>query len=112
MFGLGKLDPKKMQAMMKQLGMKQEEVSAKRVVIESDDKNIVIENPQVSKIVMQGQETFQIMGEAREEPAEDNERIKEEDVNLIMEKTGKTDKEARKALEETGDIANAILKLS
>jgi len=106
--GIGKLDPKKMQAMMKQLGIKQEEIEANRVIIERDSGNIVIENPSVTKVDMQGNETWQIMGEAKEEEA----GISEEDVKLVMEKTGKSEKEARNALEETGDIAEAVIKLS
>ena len=36
----------------------------------------------------------------------------QDDVKLVMEQTGKSEKEARKALEETkGDIAEAIMKL-
>lgn len=109
MFGLGGgLDPKKMKAMMQKLGINQEEVSAKRVIIERDEGNIIIENPSVQKIKMQGQETWQIAGEAKEEEA----GIKEEDIKLVMEKTGKNKEEVCKALEETNDIAEAIVKLS
>ena len=108
MFGLGGMDPKKMQGMMKQLGIKQEEIDAKRVIIEkSDGGKIIIEEPSVAKITMQGQESWQISGKAKEE----EEGIREEDVKLVMEKTGKGEEEARKVLEETGDIAEAILKL-
>ena len=82
----GGIDPKKMQAMMKQMGIKQDEIDAMRVVIEKSDGNkIVIENPNVVKIMMQGQESWQITGEAREEDG----GVSEEDVRLIMEKTGK-----------------------
>ncbi|MEM4271765.1 MAG: nascent polypeptide-associated complex protein [Candidatus Pacearchaeota archaeon] len=110
MFGLGGgLNPAKMKAMMQKLGINQEEVSAKRVVIERDEGNIVIENPNIQKIKMQGQESWQITGEAREEEA----GIKEEDVALVAEKTGKSKKEAKEALEKTGgDIAEAIVELT
>ncbi|MDP3991889.1 MAG: hypothetical protein Q8P79_00045, partial [Nanoarchaeota archaeon] len=72
MFGLGGLgggglDPKKMQAVMKQLGMNQEEIDALRVIIEKEGGRIVIENPSVSRISMHGQESFQISGMVREE---------------------------------------------
>ena len=111
MFGLGGLDPKKMQGLMKQMGIKQDEVRAERVVIECSDRNIVIENPSVQKIVMQGKEMWQISGEAKEEAGEEG--VKEEDVKLVAEKTGKDEKEAEKALEEAeGDIAEAIAKLN
>ena len=108
--GLGGMDPKKMQGMMKQLGIKQEVIEdAKKVTIECDSKNIVIENPSVTKIEMQGQETWQIMGDVTEIEV----GISEEDVKLVIEKTEKSEEEVRKALEEVnGDIAEAIVKLS
>ncbi|MCH7568366.1 MAG: nascent polypeptide-associated complex protein [Nanoarchaeota archaeon] len=104
--GLGGMNPKKMQGMMKQLGIKQEEVEARRVVIERDEGNIIIENPNVVKIEMQGQESWQITGNVIEEVG-----ISEEDIKLVMEKTGKSEKEVRKILDETKDIAEAIVKL-
>ena len=107
--GMGGMDPKKMQAMMSKLGIKQESIDAKRVVIERlDESDIVIENPDVVKINMQGKESWQIVGDAKEEEA----GVSEADVKLVVEKTGKSEEEARKALEETDDIAKAILKLS
>lgn len=108
--GMGKVDPKKMQAMMRQMGINQEEIEADRVIIESEGKKIIINSPSVQKITMQGQESFQISGEVSEESAE---KFSEEDVNLVAQKTSKSEEEAREALEETnGDIAEAILKLS
>lgn len=111
MFGMPKIDPKKMQAMMKQMGIAQEEIDAERVVIEKkDNSKIVIENPSVQKIKMQGQESFQISGEAHEESAE---AFSDEDVKLVAEKAGKSEDEAKEALEKSnGDIAEAILKLN
>jgi len=107
----GGIDPKKMQAMMKQMGIKQEEIDALRVVIETADKNIIIEPANVQKVVMQGQESWQVTGEMREESKE--EEIKDEDIELVAEKTGKSIEDARKALESVnGDIAEAIVKLS
>lgn len=112
MFGLGGgLDPKKLQGMMKQLGINQEEIPATKVIIEKEGSRIIIENPNVQKINMKGSESWQISGEAKEESAKEG--IKEEDVALVAEKTGKSKKDAKKALEETnGDIAEAIVKLS
>ena len=107
---LGSFDPSKMKAVMKQLGIKQEEIEADRVIFECADKNIIIENPSVQKMTMQGKESWQIAGEAREESRE--EQIREEDVSMVAEKTGKSKDEARKALEEAkGDIAEAIMNL-
>ena len=106
--GMGNFDPKKMQAMMKQLGINQEEIEALRVIIEKADGRIIIENPSIQKIKMQGQESWQITGEAHEESA----GFSEEDVKLVMEKTGKSEDEVKEVLEETGDIAEAIVRLS
>jgi len=105
----GGLDPKKMQAMMKQLGMDQEEIEAQRVVIEKSDGNkVIIDNPSVTKITIKGQESFQISGDASEQTG-----ISESDIQTIMEKTGVSMKDAKKALESTnGDLAEAILNLS
>ncbi len=104
----GGIDPKKMQAMMKQMGIKQEEIEAVRVIIEKSDGKIVIEQPNVAKITMQGQESWQITGKAREESG-----ISDEDVRMVAGKTGKSESEAREALENAeGDIAQAIMALS
>ena len=105
------LDPKKMQAVMKQMGISQQEIDAIRVIIEKEDGNrLIIEPASVTKIKMQGQESFQIAGEVREEAGEIE--ISEEDIKTVMEKTGAKESDAKKALEETGDLAEAIMKLS
>lgn len=110
MFGLGGLDPKKMQAMMKQMGISQEEIPASKVIIEKPDSSkLIIESPSVIKIKMQGQESFQITGEVKEETPNE---ISGADISTIVEKTGCTKKQAREALEKTGDLAEAILELS
>lgn len=107
-----KLDAKKMQAVMKQMGIKQEDIDAERVIIETEDKTIIINNPSVTKINMQGQESFQITGDVSEEASEE-EGISEQDIKTIMEKTGCSEEKAEKALQEAdGDLAEAILSLS
>jgi len=104
----GNIDPKKMQAVMKQMGMSQEQIDSSRVIIEkTDGAKIMINNPSVTKIKMQGQESFQISGEISEEIG-----ISEDDVRTVMEKTGVDEEQARSALEKTGDLAEAILELS
>jgi alpha-NAC-related protein len=102
------MDPKKMQAAMKQMGISQEDISATKVIIEKDDGKIVIENPSVVKMKVQGQESFQISGDVKEE----SEEISEQDIKTVMEKTGTNEEEAKKTLEKTGDLAEAILELS
>lgn len=103
------LNPKKMQAMMKQIGMSQEEIDAAKVTIDKKDgSKIIIENPSVIKINMQGRDSFQVSGDISKETG-----ISEEDIKAVMEKTNTSEKEAKKALEDTqGDLAEAILKLN
>jgi len=94
---------------MKKLGMKQQEIPAKKVIIECDNKNIIIENPQVSRINAMGQDTIQIIGEIKEQPIQ---KFTEDDIKLVMEKTNKSYEECKKSLEKTGgDLSEAILQL-
>jgi len=105
------LNNKQIQAMMKQMGMSQEEIEASKVTIEkSDGTNIVIENPHVTKLNVKGQVSFQIIGDLKEEAGKP---FTEEDIKQVMEKTECTESQAKRALENAnGDIAEAILELS
>lgn len=102
---------KKLQGIMKQIGMKQEEIDAEKVIIEKKDgTKLIFKNPNIVKIEIQGQETYQISGEAIHESAKPE--ISEEDINTIIQQTGCTKEKAKEILEETkGDLAEAILKL-
>ena len=64
---LPNIDPRQMKHMMRQMGMNSEELEAVRVIIETNNKKIIVENPSVTKIVMQGKESFQISGQVLEE---------------------------------------------
>ena len=95
---MGGLNPKKMQSMMKQLGMSQDEIEAKRVIIEKEDgTKIVFENPSVTKMNIQGNDMFQITGDFREETQE-LESFSEEDVKTVMEKTRANEEDSKKLL--------------
>ena len=105
----GGMNPAKMQGMMKKMGISQTELPVKKVIFEMDDGNLVIDEPSVVKIMMQGQESYQVTGEAVEESGE---LFSEEDVALVVEKSGKSEDGVRAALEEAdGDIAAAIISL-
>lgn len=111
MFGRGGIDPKKIQKMMKQMGVKTEELEGvQRVVIELSDRELVIPDAQVQVTKMKGQKTYQVMGEAEEQELETE--IDEEDIEMVKEQAGVDEKTAKEALEETdGDIAQAIVNL-
>ena len=104
------LNNKQIQAMMKQMGMSQEQIDASRVIIEKkDDSKIIIENPIITKLNVKGDVSFQITGEIKEE----NISFNEQDIKQVMEKTECTKSQAERALENSnGDIAEAILGLS
>jgi nascent polypeptide-associated complex subunit alpha len=103
------MNPAKIQGMMKKMGISQTPLNVNRVVFEMDDGNLVIDEPSVLKVMMQGQETYQVSGEAREEGSES---FSDEDIAMVVEKTGKGVEEVRAALEENdGDIAEAIVGL-
>jgi nascent polypeptide-associated complex subunit alpha len=108
----GKVNPKKMKQMMKQMGMEMEEIEGvEKVVIYTPAGNYVFDNAQVVATTMQGVTTYQLSGDARFEAAVPE--IPDEDVALVASQTGVAEEAARKALVETrGDIAEAILKLS
>ncbi len=104
----GGMDPKKMQAMMRQMGIQSEDINANSVVIETESENIVIESPQVTKITMQGNVSFQVTGIVRKE-----EKTSSDDIKMVMEQAGCSEDEAKDALEKSsGDIAEAIVLLT
>lgn len=106
------MNPRDVQKAMKRLGIKQEEIDAEVVIIKTADKDIVIRNPQVSRVNMGGQETFQIAGEIEEAERSGKAEISDDDVATVVEQAGCTKEEALDALEESsGNLAEAILKL-
>ena len=112
MGGRNGMNPKKMQGMMKQLGIEMKDIeNAEQVIIKTTDGDIIIDNPSVSIMTAQGVDTYQINGNVRKEPKKLE--ILEEDVRLVCEQTGASEEAAKKALEEkNGDLAEAILSLS
>ena len=108
----GKINPRKMKQMMKQMGMEMEEIeNVEKVVIYTPAGNYVFDAAQVVATTMQGVTSYQITGDARFEEAIPE--IPDEDVALVTSQTGVAEEVARKALIETrGDIAEAILKLA
>jgi len=106
------MNPRKMEKMMKRMGIQQTEIEATEVIIKTPEKNIIITEPNVSKVNMMGQETFQVVGNIEEKPVSTEPEINEEDVKTVIEQTNVSKEEAEKAIkEEKGDLAAAILKL-
>jgi nascent polypeptide-associated complex subunit alpha len=115
----GRMNPKQMRAMMKRMGISQEDIEdVVEVVIRTRTKEIVFKDAAVTAMTVQGQKTYQVVGtpeerarKAEERPAEEG-GIPQEDIKLVMSQTGCSAAEAKKALEETdGAPAEAILKI-
>ena len=102
------MDMKNMAKMMKQMGIKNEEMDAAKVTIElKDGSRLIVFEPSVVKIEMQGQTSFQVSGKVAEEH-----EAAEDDIKMVMESAGCSREEAQNALRETGgDLAEAIIRL-
>lgn len=107
------INPNQMKRMMKKFGMKMDELDAQEVIIvRSDNTEIHVKNPQVVRMNVQGQDTFQITGDVEEGSREAKIEVDDEDIDMVVDQLGVTPEEARKALEEAeGDLAKAILDL-
>lgn len=106
------MNPRQMKQAMRKLGIQQQEIDAKEVIIRLEDKEIVISNPNVSKVNMMGQDTYQIVGEESERSLDSTPDINDDDIKTVMEQASVSKEEAVKAIEECkGDLAEAILKL-
>jgi len=106
------MNPRKVQQMMKQMGIQQVDVPATEVIIKGEDKDIIITNPSVQRVNMMGQDTFQISGEIHEQETSTTPEISEEDVTMVTEQTGVDSTTARDAIEQhNGDLAETILDL-
>ena len=106
------MNPKQMNQMMKKLGINVKEINnVVKVIIQTDSKEYIFDDAEVTIMNAQGQKTFQITGNPRIQARK--EEIPQADIDLIVEQTGKSVDDAKSALEKTkGDIAEAILLLT
>ena len=112
----GRMNPRETKRIMQRMGMNMKPVeNVEEVVIKTSSKQIVIAEPEVTILEVQGQKMFQIAGGQVTEKAPERKTgpaVGEEDVRLVADQTGKSLEEAKKALQESGgDLAKAILLL-
>ncbi|HDN62675.1 MAG TPA: nascent polypeptide-associated complex protein [Candidatus Bathyarchaeota archaeon] len=112
-----RLSPRAAKRMMKRMGLTFDRLEGvKEVVFKMEDKELVVENPEVSVLKVQGQEIFQVAGEVSERSLGEPEEAKsfpEEDIQLVAQQSGVSFEEAKAALMECdGDLAKAILLLT
>ncbi|MES0325967.1 MAG: nascent polypeptide-associated complex protein [Candidatus Bathyarchaeia archaeon] len=120
------MDSRRARRMMKQMGMNMDELGdIKRVILQGDNKEIVIEGPQVTSINVQGTKMYQVAGGRETErkiqaagaveaaPVEEEPLVlPEEDILLVAQQANVSIEKARAALENSdGDLAQAIIKL-
>ena len=106
------MNPRQMRQAMQRMGIQQQEIDAKEVIIRLEDKEIVISNPSVTKVNMMGQDTYQIVGEESERSLGSEPDINDEDIETVAEQAGVSKEEAEQAIKQSkGDLAEAILKL-
>jgi nascent polypeptide-associated complex subunit alpha len=106
------MNPRQMAQAMKRLGIQQVEIPATEVIIRTPDKELVISDPQVSKVNMMGQETIQVIGHIHEREISSEPDISDDDVNTVMEQTDSSKEDAYDAIKKNkGDLAAAILSL-
>ena len=102
-----------MKQAMRRMGIQQQEIDATEVIIRTTEKEIVITNPQVSKVNMMGQQTYQVVGEEHEREISTKPEINEDDVATVMEQANVDKETAQKAIEDNGgDLAQSILSLT
>lgn len=105
------LRPQDMAKALKRMGIAQVDIPAVEVIMRCEDKDIVIESPQVVKVNMMGQETYQVVGKAVERQREIS--VSDDDVQTVVAQTGATKEAAKEAIRKhNGDLAAAILDLS
>jgi len=110
-----RINPREAKRMMQRMGMSMGAMpDVEQVIFKTSSKEIIVENPDVAVMEMQGQKIFQVTGERIvEKPIEKAVKIPEEDVQLVATQAGVSLDQARAALEQTkGDLAQAILLLS
>jgi len=107
----GKINPREANRMMQRMGMQVQQLDeVTKVIMETPTKRIIIDNPEVATVTVQGQTVYQVGGGTmREEGIGGG---SDEDVKLVASQAGVSADEAAKALRQSGgDLAQAIILL-
>ncbi len=106
------MNQRKMQQVMKRMGIAQQDIDATQVIIKTPAKEIIINNPQVAKVNMMGQETYQVVGKPEEHSLSSEPEINDDDIKTVMQQAKCSKEEAVSAIADAGgDLAKAILSL-
>ena len=124
--GMGRMNPRMMKKLQKQLKQSTEEIDATEVIIRTPEKELYFDAPAVPAMDMMGQKSYQVVGEPQERPLGsgsaaagdggagngDTAEIPAEDVVLVATQAGVSENMALEALREcNGEPAEAIIQL-
>ena len=124
--GMGRMNPRMMKKLQKQLKQSTEEIDATEVIIRTSEKELYFDAPAVTAMDMMGQKSYQVVGEPQERPLGsgsaaagdggagngDAAEIPAEDVVLVATQAGVSEDMALEALREcNGEPAEAIIQL-
>ena len=122
--GMGRMNPRMMKKLQKQLKQSTEEIDATEVIIRTSEKELYFDAPAVTAMDMMGQKSYQIVGEPQERPLGSGDattdgsgnggvaEIPVEDVVLVAAQAGVSEDAALEALREcNGEPAEAIIQL-
>ncbi len=115
----GRMNERQIRRMMQQAGIKTSEMDG---VVQVDfiltDRRISVKNPQVTIMDIQGTRTYQVVGgqevtgDVSEPPKTGESDLNEDDLNLVIQKTGADREKAAEALRKNGyKPAEAIIWL-
>lgn len=107
-----RMNPREANRMMQRMGMQVTQVDdVTRVVIESASKKIIIDEPEVAIVTVQGQKVYQVGGgRSREEGV--SMATSQDDAKLVAAQAGVSLEDATNALKQSnGDLAQAIILL-
>ena len=124
--GMGRMNPRMMKKLQKQLKQSTEEIDATEVIIRTPEKELYFAAPSVTAMDMMGQKSYQVVGEPQERPLGSSDtaaggggagsggaaEIPAEDVALVAAQAGVSEEKALEALREcNGEPAEAIIQL-
>ena len=124
--GMGRMNPRMMKKLQKQLKQSTEEIDATEVIIRTPEKELYFDAPSVTAMEMMGQKSYQVVGEPQERLLGSGDtaaggggagsggaaKIPAEDVALGAAQAGVSEDTALEALREcNGEPAEAIIQL-
>ncbi len=124
--GMGRVNPRQMKQAMRKMGISTEDLTdVQEIIILTKTKEYIFKEAEVTIMTVQGQKTFQVVGEPEVRPRSATAKqgnttltapaepgLPEEDITLVMEQTGASREKAIAALKATdGQPAEAILMI-